>query len=296
MDIVKQKYFDSFVCTAQKCAFTCCSGWEVAVDFKTSRLWQKTCPEYSKGIKKTAGGLFIKKRVYEDCKYLKNGLCTIISQKGEEYVPAGCRTFPRISKNAGGKTMLSLSCACIEAGKIIAGNPFEITGGEKERKMLEAIKELSSLESAGKLFGEEKTPDSQQKLNESYLLFRDITENYKKVPIFKAYFECFKNTKAPDEKLWKNYLSALAGFDETIKRLYMSKFFEYSLTQKNLEESLLIVLCEYVLMRLSVFWKGLSAENIIIYTAVFSRIIGSNETAVREYLGGFDKKYICSLL
>ncbi|MCI1931448.1 MAG: flagellin lysine-N-methylase [Clostridia bacterium] len=300
METIKQKYFDSFSCTAEKCSFTCCSGWDINVDFKTYRLWKKENLSYEKQVKKTKNGYIIKKRTFENCPYIKNGLCKIILEKGEKYISGTCRSFPRVENMQNGYTELSLSCACIEAAKIIAENNFEILGeyAKNRTKILEKLKSMPYIEHAD-LFNEPRNENVNSKLKEINILFYDIIQNYKKVPVFKPFLCRFKNYKYTD---WEKFSAKLKLSSETIKRLYMSKFFEYCPDDTLAKERLLFILLEYILMRHALFLSSITKENIIIYTAVFSRIIGNNEEAVRDYFKEIfgneipDKKYICALL
>lgn len=305
METTKQKYFDSFSCIADKCLFTCCSGWDINIDFKTYLIWKKENLTYGKKVKKTKDGYIIKKRVYENCPYIKNRLCNIILQKGEAYLSKTCRSFPRVENIQNGHTELTLSCACMEAAKKIAENSYEIIGNyaKNRTKILEKLKSLPSLDYAGKIFDEPINLSIQQKLDEINILFYEMIENYKKVPVFKPFLDCFNNAKKPDEENWIHFTDKFKIYAETVKRLYMSKFFEYCTDDEKANEYLIFILLEYILMRHALFIKQDNiSENIIIYTAVFSRIIGNNEEAVRGYFKEIflkevpDKKYICALL
>ena len=41
MTIRKPEYYDEFVCTANKCPFTCCREWKIEVDNETNEKWKK---------------------------------------------------------------------------------------------------------------------------------------------------------------------------------------------------------------------------------------------------------------
>lgn len=41
MTIRKPEYYDEFVCTADKCPFTCCREWKIEVDDETNEKWKK---------------------------------------------------------------------------------------------------------------------------------------------------------------------------------------------------------------------------------------------------------------
>ena len=41
MERIKPNYYDRFTCIADKCTFTCCQEWKIAVDNETNRKWKK---------------------------------------------------------------------------------------------------------------------------------------------------------------------------------------------------------------------------------------------------------------
>ena len=44
MERIKPNYYDRFTCIADKCTFTCCQEWKIAVDNETNRKWKKKYP------------------------------------------------------------------------------------------------------------------------------------------------------------------------------------------------------------------------------------------------------------
>lgn len=40
-NILKIKEYDKFKCTADKCKFTCCTGWDINVDTETYNKWRE---------------------------------------------------------------------------------------------------------------------------------------------------------------------------------------------------------------------------------------------------------------
>lgn len=38
----KLEFYDDFVCTGGSCSFTCCEGWEIAVDEDTYLKWKNS--------------------------------------------------------------------------------------------------------------------------------------------------------------------------------------------------------------------------------------------------------------
>lgn len=125
--VLKVLGYDDFKCTADKCRFTCCAGWDIGIDEETYAKWkqEKESGEYlEKVIVRKCGKreeYVVDKEIYEYCPFLdKEGLCTIIKNHGEEYLSMTCRSFPRIENVFCGKKELSLSCACPEVVESIS--------------------------------------------------------------------------------------------------------------------------------------------------------------------------------
>lgn len=125
--VLKVLGYDDFKCTADKCRFTCCAGWDIGIDEDTYAKWkqEKESGEYlEKVIVRKCGKreeYVVDKEIYESCPFLdKEGLCAIIKNDGEEYLSMTCRRFPRIENVFCGKKELSLSCACPEVVESIS--------------------------------------------------------------------------------------------------------------------------------------------------------------------------------
>jgi len=86
-------YFDKFKCIADKCDFTCCRDWTIAVDDNTYTDWK------TKGIADHVEEYDGGRRIILDngkCPYLcDNGLCSIVNEYGEECLSKTCHTYPR---------------------------------------------------------------------------------------------------------------------------------------------------------------------------------------------------------
>lgn len=134
-EILKIQGYDEFKCTAEKCRFTCCAGWDIGIDDDTYERWncEKGNKEYIlKNIESRKCGkkqaYFVNKETNEACPFLDNmGLCQIIKNHGEEDLALTCRSFPRIENTVGGKKELSLSCSCPEVVEIISNIQGKLT-------------------------------------------------------------------------------------------------------------------------------------------------------------------------
>lgn len=124
MKTLKIKGYDKFKCIADKCKFTCCSGWDINIDNKTYEKLsnENTCKYILKGIKVIDdNNIIINKRTDEECPFLDNiGLCEIVKNHGDDYLSLTCRMFPRNHNVFEEIEELTLSCACPEVVDIIS--------------------------------------------------------------------------------------------------------------------------------------------------------------------------------
>ncbi|XZI40625.1 flagellin lysine-N-methylase [Clostridium perfringens] len=127
INMLKISGYNDFKCTANKCKFTCCEGWDINIDKDTYEKWkkdEKNSTYLLNGVKtKESNGkeeYFIKKETFEKCPFLDGeGLCNIVKSHGEGYLSKTCHSFPRMNNNFGHKRELSLSCACPEVVEIL---------------------------------------------------------------------------------------------------------------------------------------------------------------------------------
>ena len=95
MDI-KPHFYDEFRCIADKCHMTCCMQWKIAVDEKTLSRWKKTFLNGKRldiPVKKCGKEGIIRLNKSSDCPYLKEGLCSLVSNFGEDILSETCHTF-----------------------------------------------------------------------------------------------------------------------------------------------------------------------------------------------------------
>ena len=90
MRYVKPYYYNDFKCIADKCKFTCCSGWDINVDNDTYDKWKK---EHDKcnyvldklNIIKDSEYIIVDKEISAPCPFLDSkGLCEIVKNNGDE--------------------------------------------------------------------------------------------------------------------------------------------------------------------------------------------------------------------
>jgi lysine-N-methylase len=117
---MKMDFYDQFHCIADQCPFTCCQGWEIAVDTDTFRKWQDIdggTDYILKNVKqkKTGKGYqnLIRLNARKKCPFMdKNGLCNIVLEHGEDYLSVTCRLYPRQINRNDNISEYSLSCSC----------------------------------------------------------------------------------------------------------------------------------------------------------------------------------------
>ena len=119
-NINKIEFFDNFSCIGDKCNFTCCQGWKIAIDDITYTKWKSRLPHSV--IKKTTWRVsakdksstkYIKLNKKNQCPFLEaDGLCDLITNYGEDFLSTTCQTFPRQENIFQQVSELSLSFAC----------------------------------------------------------------------------------------------------------------------------------------------------------------------------------------
>ncbi|EOU1476351.1 flagellin lysine-N-methylase [Clostridium perfringens] len=127
INMLKISGYNDFKCTANKCKFTCCEGWDINIDKDTYERWEKDEKDSNyllNGVKtKECNGkeeYFINKETFEKCPFLDcEGLCNIVKSHGEGYLSKTCHSFPRIKNDFEIKSEFSLSCACPEVVEIL---------------------------------------------------------------------------------------------------------------------------------------------------------------------------------
>lgn len=125
MKTLKMSLFDEFKCIAASCKDSCCAaGWQIDIDSKTMQKYTFTNDEFIQSINQKIvhnnGSHFFQNDDMHKCPYFrKDGLCDIVSKKGDKYLCDVCRTFPRIYNNYSTHTEELLSLTCEEAARLL---------------------------------------------------------------------------------------------------------------------------------------------------------------------------------
>ena len=163
INMLKISGYNDFKCTANKCKFTCCEGWDINIDKDTYERWEKDEKDSTyllNGVKtKEYNGkeeYFINKETFEKCPFLDcEGLCNIVKSHGEGYLSKTCHSFPRIKNDFEIKSEFSLSCACPEVIEILDKIKGKILMGPEGRNNKEGLLELKIRESLIDIVSEE---------------------------------------------------------------------------------------------------------------------------------------------
>jgi lysine-N-methylase len=117
---IKMEAYDKFSCTADQCPFTCCRGWKIAVDSDTYHKWDCDTEQllsFPPNVKAKKNGkkteYSIKMKSDQFCPFLdEKGLCSVVINYGEDFIPKTCRVFPRQENHFDQWDEYSLSCTC----------------------------------------------------------------------------------------------------------------------------------------------------------------------------------------
>ena len=148
---VEPDFYGEFQCIADKCAHSCCLGWEIDIDGETAALYeglpgelgeelrQKMCREPEPHFKLTEE---------ERCPFLnEKGLCRLILGFGEDVLCDICREHPRFYNDFPQRQEAGLGLCCEEVARLLlAGDgPLELVydwdeTGEREEPELIALR------------------------------------------------------------------------------------------------------------------------------------------------------------
>ena len=123
---LQPKLGSDFQCVAEKCALSCCVGWNVALDKETYRQYQKNA-DLAQNITKKVHGISrssqafgtIKRNAGGECSMLTpEGLCSVQKSLGEEALSKTCGTFPRENVHFHNLNIRSFTTNCPEVARL----------------------------------------------------------------------------------------------------------------------------------------------------------------------------------
>lgn len=278
LDIYKIINYDKFKCIADKCEFTCCSGWDINIDERTYKEWQKlkcTNANIFKNIKikkhHNGSGYIIEKKTKDHCPFLDlNKLCNVVKEHGDEYLSFTCRFFPRIENNLDNVKELSLSCACPVVLDLLSEVKEKIDIGNtnklKTRQVLINIMQKDNI-------------SIEHKLLISYQMLLDILdENIYKEEIEK-YTDINKLNKLIE--LFKEVEFNIYESMEELNHLFLDIIQDYKEVSifKNIFENISIFAETINIEEVSTKWRGFKKSfeeyNDFIENCIVSKVIGS---------------------
>lgn len=135
MKIYRPSYFKEFKCDGRSCEARCCRDWRILLDDATREKYMRLPEreEFFKHVDETAQAFRMKKS--GACPFLdENFLCKLQKKRGEEYLPAICQSFPRVTYKIGEKVFLqamTLTCPVAALLILLKNEPISIEVAEK---------------------------------------------------------------------------------------------------------------------------------------------------------------------
>lgn len=222
MKVLKPFYYDNFKCIGGECIDNCCSNnWKIDIDEKTYKKYKKLKGEWSEKINKNIsrnrsnsnylqyGKINLKNN---KCALLdKEGLCTIHSELGEEYLCNTCKVYPREIKKYGEIYERNLSISCPEVARYIISLKEKFSFNMEEEKLTELDKEyIIKNKYNEKLYN---MLWEARSLAIEIIQFKEI-ELWKRISFFKMLTDKIQNII--NEKQYNNYEEVLNGFRNNI--------------------------------------------------------------------------------
>ena len=123
MKLCVPEYYKDFKCIANKCKDTCCKGWEIDIDRKTSQFYSQVDGEFGNKLRKNISETEPKHFIFNSngkCPFLNNNnLCDIFITLGEEHLCTICSLHPRYFEWFDGVKEGGIGMCCEEAARII---------------------------------------------------------------------------------------------------------------------------------------------------------------------------------
>ena len=129
MELTAPVYYAAFRCLAERCRDNCCrTGWEIDVDSATVDYY-KTLPPGERerilsGLSVDAEGNYTICPVDGQCPFLTpQGLCSLVTELGEEHIGDICALHPRYREWFPGRMEIGVGLCCEEAARLILSDP-----------------------------------------------------------------------------------------------------------------------------------------------------------------------------
>lgn len=224
MKALKPFYYDDFKCTANKCIDNCCSNWNIDIDEKTYKKYKKLKGEWGKKINNNIsrnrsnanylqyGKINLKNN---KCSLLsEDGLCTIHSKLGENYLCNTCKKYPREIRKYGEIYERNLSISCPEVARYIIKCKDNFSFNLEDEKFSDLDKDyIANNKYNEKLYN---ILWDTRSLAMEIIQFKEI-EIWKQISFFKMLTDKVQNII--NEKQYDNYEEVLNNFREQITNI-----------------------------------------------------------------------------
>lgn len=142
MKIRVPEYYKDFSCIGGECIDTCCAGWEVDVDKKSSAYYKSVEGAFGDRLRSMLVDYPIEDRFilqeHGRCPFLnKSNLCDIYTELGEDKLCETCTNFPRHITEFGSTREIGISLSCPVAVELIMKRtePITFTVSENDEKI-----------------------------------------------------------------------------------------------------------------------------------------------------------------
>lgn len=225
MKVLKPFYYDDFKCIGGECIDNCCgSNWRIDIDEKTFKKYKKLKGEWGKKINSNIsrkrsnpnylqyGKINLKNN---KCSLLsEDGLCTIHSKLGENYLCNTCKKYPREIRKYGEIYERNLSISCPEVARYIIKSKEIFSFNLDEEKLGDLDKDyIVNNKYNEKLYN---LLWDARSLSMEIIQFKEI-EIWKRISFFKMLTDKVQNII--NEKQYDNYEELLNNFREQITNI-----------------------------------------------------------------------------
>lgn len=120
-------FYDKYECIGGDCPYTCCKGWQIAVDDDTYKQYKKSSfPSRLKLLAFTQvkdGDIRCIRKIGPVCPhYTSDGLCSFQKNGQDNLVPDVCEAYPRSCISFGDYKELTLELSCIRVSELFVEN------------------------------------------------------------------------------------------------------------------------------------------------------------------------------
>ena len=225
MKILKPFYYDDFKCIGGECIDNCCgSNWRIDIDEKTFKKYKKLKGEWGKKINNNIsrnrsnanylqyGKINLKNN---KCSLLsEDGLCTIHSKLGENYLCNTCKKYPREIRKYGEIYERNLSISCPEVARYIIKSKDNFSFYMEDEKLSDLDKDyIVNNKYNEKLYN---ILWDTRSLSMEIIQFKEI-EIWKRISFFKMLTDKVQNII--NEKQYDNYEEVLNNFREQVTNI-----------------------------------------------------------------------------